>query len=157
MAEDKPERLQFKTYLKLIENSVGTAMFRNWYVESPEQGEFDAMVDGEDSCAFYVSGVLKIFSKVTDIHGTITSTVKDLEESGWQVVKDPNPGDVLVWEPQNFSGRAQSHIGFYIGNSKAVSTSFKEKSVVEHDLNFGGQNRKIEQAYRLNSWKSDNT
>jgi hypothetical protein len=157
MAEDqKPRRLYFKTYIQMVRNSVGSAMFKNWYVYSPERGEFDAMKDGEDSCAFYVSGLLKIFNKVTSIHGLVSSVAKDLEESGWQKVNKPKEGDVLIWEPLEYNGRMQNHIGFYIGNGKAVSTSWIKKNVVEHEQNFGGQQRKIEQIFRMESWDENN-
>jgi hypothetical protein len=152
MAEhQKPKRLQFKTYLQMIHNSVGTEMFRNWYVTTPEGDEFDAMSDGEDSCAFYVSGLLRVFGKLS-LHGTVESTVQDLGNSGWQNVDEPSPGDVLVWEAQKFGDKQQRHIGFYIGDGKAVSTSWTKKVVVEHDKNFGKQNRKIEQIFRLDDW-----
>ena len=152
--QDKPIRLYFKTYLGVIRNSVGTGMFRNWYVKTPEQGEFDAMKDGEDSCAFYVSSLLKIFGKVTTIHGTVESTIKDLEKSGWQKVVEPQPGDVLVWETQKFADAQQRHIGFYIRDGRAVSTSWKKKIVVEHNQNFDN-NRKIELVFRMNKWDED--
>jgi hypothetical protein len=155
MAEQKPKRLEYKTFLQLIRNSVGTEMFRNWYVQTPDKGEFDAMRDGEDSCAFYVSGVLKMLGKIASIHGTVNSTTKDLEDSGWLVVKDTEPGDVLVWELQQFGDLAQRHIGFYVGEGRAVSTSWTEKVVVEHDQNFGGQSRKIEQIFRMEKWDKD--
>jgi hypothetical protein len=154
--EQKPIRLYFKTYIQMVRNSVGTAMFRNWYVYAPESGEFDAMKDGEDSCAFYVSGLLKIFNKVKSIHGLVGSVVKDLEESGWQKVNEPKAGDVLIWEPQEFEGRMQNHIGFYVGNGKAVSTSWIKKTVVEHEQNFGEKQRKIEQIFRMDGWDGDN-
>jgi hypothetical protein len=154
--EQKPKRLYFKTYLQMIHNSIGTAMFRNWYVSTPERGEFDATKGGEDSCAFYVSGLLKIFGKVSGIHGTVTGTVKDLEKSGWQQVNESKEGDVLVWEAQNFDGRAQQHIGFCIGNGKAVSASWKKKVVIEHEQTFGEQGRKIEQIFRMEYWDENN-
>jgi hypothetical protein len=154
--EQKPRRLYFKTYLKMIHNSIGTGMFRNWYVQTPERGEFDAMKDGEDSCAFYVSSLLKIYDKVAGIHGTVDGTVKDLESSGWQVVGEAKEGDVLVWEAQQFGGKQQRHIGFYVGNGKAVSASYTKKVVVEHEQTFGDQNRKVEQIFRMNKWDEDN-
>jgi hypothetical protein len=152
---DKPKRLYFKTYLQMIHNSAGTSMFRNWYVKTSEHGEFDAMKDGENSCAFYVSGLLKIFDKVSSIHGTVESTIKDLEKSGWQKVDTPQPGDILVWEKQKFVDIWQAHIGFYIGDNKAVSTSWTKKIVIEHDQNFGEQNRKIEQVLRFGKWEEN--
>lgn len=132
-------------------------MFRNWYVRTADGEEIDAMRDGEDSCAFYVSGLLRMLDKVVSIHGTIASTVKDLEDSGWQVVNESKPGDVLVWEEQRFGDRTQRHIGFYVGGNKAVSTSWTQKVVIEHDKNFGEQNRQIEQIFRMENWDEDNS
>jgi hypothetical protein len=155
--EVKPTRLYFKTYLQMIRNSAGSGMFRNWYLKTAEQGEFDAMRDGEDSCAFYVSGLLRIFNKINFIHGTVESTIKDLEDFGWQKVRKANPGDVLVWEALQFGDRTQKHIGFYIGEGRAVSTSWKQKKVTEHDMNFGDDYRKIEQIHRMENWHYDNS
>jgi hypothetical protein len=149
---EKPERLEFQTYLQMIRNSVGSGMFRNYYVRSREKGEFDALGDGENSCAFYVSAVLLIFKKLSGAHGTVASTIKDLENSGWQAVKNPRPGDVVVWEAMDFPDGRYEHIGFYIADGRAVSTSWTEKVVVEHDLNFGETKRPIKQIYRMNDW-----
>jgi hypothetical protein len=152
MSAEKPKRLQHKTYLGMITNSVGTEMFRNWYVETPEQGEFDAMQDGENSSAFFVSGLLKMLDKLAAIHGTVDSTVRDLQESGWQTVGQSMPGDVLIWEAQRFGDRDQRHIGFYVGDGRAVSTSWTEKKVVVHDYKFDAQNRQIMEIYRMDEW-----
>jgi hypothetical protein len=154
--EEKPKRLYRKTFIQMIGNSEGTSMFRNWYVQTPDKGEFDAMKDGEDSCAFYVSGLLKIFNKINTVHGTVASTVKDLEKSGWHKVDNPISGDVLVWEAQKFGDAWQAHIGFYIGDNMAVSTSWTKKKVIMHEMNFGEQNRTIEQIFRMENW-DDNT
>jgi hypothetical protein len=152
---DKPKRQYFKTYLKMLGNAEETKMFQTFYVSTPEQGEFDALGGGYNSCAFFVSSVLVIFDKIRGIHGTVNSTIKDLQESGWQEVKQPKPGDVLVWEPKEFSEGPTKHIGFYLGHSRAVSTSIKTNAVVVHEFNFGEQNRKVEQIYRTENWDGD--
>ena len=151
-SEEKPQRLYFKSYLKLVRNPIGSNTFRNFYVRTSQKGEFDALDDGENSCAFYVSAILVIFGKASSMHGTVASTIKDLEKSGWQEVDKPEPGDVLVWEPQKFGEIWQKHIGFYVGKNRAVSTSWKKKTVVEHDQNFGNDKRKIEHIFRMKSW-----
>ncbi len=140
---DKPKRLYFKTYIQVIHHSVGSHLFRNFYVKSLEKGEFDALNDGENSCAFFVSSILVIFKKLKGIHGTVESTVKDLIDSGWIEVKNPKVGDVLVWEAEQFDDGLKEHIGFSIGSGIAISTSRKEKSPVEHDEHFGAIHRKI--------------
>ena len=146
----KPKRLYFKTYLQLVRNSVGTEMFKSFYVTTPEQGEFDAMADGDKSCAFYVSAVLVLFKKLAGIHGTVESTIRDLVQSGWQEVSEDalEPGDVIVWVRQKFDHGSYEHIGFYLGEGRAVSTSWQDKKVIEHDLKFGSINRPIKCAYR---------
>lgn len=131
-------------------------MFRNFYVTTTERGEFDAFNDGEYSCAFFVSSLLLIFKKINRIHGLVNSTVEDLKSSGWQLVQDePKAGDILVWEAIVFEEGPIEHIGFAIGGNRAVSTSWKQKSVVEHEINFGEQNRKIEQIFRMENWEDN--
>ena len=150
----KPRRLYFKSYIQLIHNSVGSNLFRNLYVETPERGEFDALDDGYNSCAFYVSSVLVIFKKLSGIHGTVVSTIRDLTESGWHEVSKPQAGDVLVWEAQQFDDGLKEHIGFSLGNGRAVSTSWANKAVVVHDDVFDGK-RKITKILRQSDWDNE--
>ena len=151
--QPKPTRHYFKTYMQMLYNSIGTNMFRNFYVSKPDRGEFDALNDGEDSCAFYVSSVLVLFRKIGSIHGTVTGLIADLENSGWKKVHIPDPGDVLIWEPQEFNGMFQEHVGIALGNDTAVSNSYRAKSPIMHNINFSEQNRKIVSVYRIDSWE----
>jgi hypothetical protein len=153
--EEKPKRLYFKSYLQIIRNSVGSNMFRSFYAKTPTKGEFDAFNDGENSCAFFVSAILVIFKKIGGFHGLVQGTVDDLKESGWQEVDQPKPGDVLVWEAIKFEDGPKEHIGFYVGNGRAVSTSWTKKSPVEHDLNFDEANRKVTNIFRMSNWEAD--
>ena len=148
---DKPERLYFKSFIQLLHNSIGTNLFRNFYVKTVERGEFDAFDDGDNSCAFYVSAVLTIFNKLNGIHGTIASTINDLQESGWDKVNEPKEGDVIVWEAQQFDDGLKEHIGFSIGNGKAISISRVNKTPLEHSDTFGGK-RKIISIFRQYNW-----
>lgn len=150
----RPKRLYFKTYLQLLHNSVGSQMFRNFYIQLPDGTKRDALSDGSNSCAFFVSSVLTLFKKLYGPHGTVDSTVKDLEHSGWQLVDvaDKQAGDVLVWEAIEIEGAWYEHIGFYLGDDLAVSTSWTEKKVVEHAATFGGK-RAIKQVFRYPQWQ----
>ena len=150
---NKTQRLYFKSYLQFIKNSVGSSSFKNFYVKTQDGVEIDALSDGSNSCAFFVSSVLIIFNRLSGVHGTIISTLADLQESGWTEVEvdDIKSGDVLLWEEIEFDGNNQGHIGFYIGSNLAVSTSHKEKTVVVHDMTFE-EKRKIEKAFR-NNWQ----
>jgi hypothetical protein len=152
-ADQKPKRLYFKTYLQLVHNSVGTGMFRNFYVQTADGQELDGMDGGSNSCAFYVSAVLTIVKRLSGVHGTVASVIRDLQQSGWvgAAEKDLQAGDVIIWEPQEYEGKMQRHIGFYIGDGRAVSTSWTKKVVVEHDVSLDG--RAIEQIFRQPNWR----
>lgn len=148
----KPTRLYFKSYMQVIHNAVGSNLFRNFYVHTEAQGDFDALDDGNNSCALFVSSILVLFKKLSGIHGTVASTVKDLHESGWIVVDTPQRGDVLLWEAREFNDGLKQHIGFSLGNGRAVSTSRLEKTPVEHNEHFGEDNRKIIRIFRMKTW-----
>ncbi len=150
---EKPVRLYFESYLQIVRNSVGSNLFRNFYVRTSAKGKFDAFNDGENSCAFFVSAILVIFKKLSGFHGIVDSVIKDLERSGWQKVQKPQAGDVLVWEAMQFDDAPKQHIGFYIGDSRAISTSWIKKTPVEHEMNFGEAKRKITHVFRMAKWE----
>lgn len=136
------------TYLAVIKNSVGSKMFRNFYVKSGGK-KTDIMRAGLYSCAFYVSSVLALFKFIKEVHGTVDSTVKELKEHGWRKTKTPKPGSVLVWEAVDFGGGdIHRHIGFYIGGGVAISNNYKLGSPARHNWQFGGK-RKVEAIF----WK----
>jgi len=137
----------YKTYLSVIKNSTKSKMFRNFWV-SDEEKEFDAMRDGDLSCAFYVSGILTMFHLVENIHGTVRSTEEDLIKSGWKKISRPKIGSIIIWEKQIFGDEEHAHIGFYVGDGRAISNSTEEGYPIRHDWQFKG-NRKIENIY----WK----
>lgn len=119
-------------------------MFRELYLK--QDGKiFNAMEDGDLSCAFYVSSLLKIFNLIKDVHGTVSGTVKDIEDSGWIKVATPSPGDVLIWEADEKS-ELHKHIGFYVGKNIAISNSSTKKRVIKHNWTYG-ETRKFEAIY----------
>lgn len=122
-------------------------MFRNFWIFD-DGTEMDAMKGGELSCAFYVSGILTMLGLIKRVHGTVASTVEDLEKSGWKKVSKPRIGSILVWEKQDFGDEEHTHIGFYTGRSRAISNSADKGYPIRHDWQFDGK-RKIEAIY----WK----
>lgn len=116
--------LLYESYLKMIKNSIGTKMFRNLYLEMDGK-KIDATENGEMSCAYFVSNVLLIWKLISEGHATINGTIRDMEKNGWEKIsiEKIKPGDVLVWEekPHHISGRIRSHLGFYVGDKKAIS------------------------------------
>lgn len=153
----KPERLYKKSYLQLLRNSVGSNMFRSFYVRTDQLGEFDALGGGQSSCAFYVSGVLTMFNKIKGVHGTVANTEEDMVQSGWFPVleEEIQEGDVVVWSELPTVHGQQAHIGFYIGDDRAISASSLERTIVEHDLYFGDVHRGISRLYRTDSWSDE--
>lgn len=130
------------SYLSAIRDSVGSRMFRHLYMFQNDGTSLDILQSGKLSCAYYVAFILYHFHLINTPHATVASTVKDLEQSGWQIVDEPQAGDVLVWEPSDIhaEGESHEHIGFYLGEERAVSNSSKLGEIVEHDWTFGSDN-----------------
>ena len=153
MEKSKPKMLTKYNYLTMINNSIGTEMFRNFYMEIGGQ-KIDILKDGLLSCAVFVSGVLYLNKMIADTHATVYSTQKDIEKGGWEKVENPKVGDVLVWEAIKWPGNkeARKHIGFYIGNDEAISNDYGVGNPQKHHLTYGIKNnlpvRKIEAIYR---------
>ena len=137
----------FDSYIAAIKNSIGSNLFRNYFM--PVNGkEEDILKDGELSCARFVSSILKIFSLIKETHATVDGTVKDLENSGWVRIEEPRIGSIILWGFADNDGRGpHKHLGFYVGDHTAISNSSKLKTPVEHDWMFGEENRKIEAIY----------
>lgn len=143
------------SYLAAIRNSVGSHMFRHLYAVDEQGNRSDILQNGRLSCAYYVAFILYHFQLIKQPHATVTSTVKDIEGHGWTVVDSPEVGDVLLWEPsiEHVEGESHEHLGFYIGDERAVSNSSTSGEIVEHDWTFGvdnegNPNRKITKILR---------
>ena len=132
----------FETYLRLIENSVGSKMFRT-LIADVDGKSTDILRDGELSSAVFVSSILKLVGLAPEVRTTVTSTVVDLETAGWKRSQTPQQGDVIVWEEKQFADESHRHIGFYVGDEMAVSNSFKRKVPVKHHW-MCEKNRQIE-------------
>jgi hypothetical protein len=148
MGDSKPiiKPLQFETYLALIENSVGSYLFKNLFVEI-DGVKKDATEDGWLSCAFFASSLLYISKYIDSPHGTVDGTVKDLIKNGWEETSmdSPEVGSVIVWK--NAQGdNSHKHIGFYVGNELAISNDSYKKYPIKYDWKFKGK-RDIEKVY----------
>lgn len=127
MKKEKVIPILFDTYIAIIKNSVGSKMFRNSYAKINGK-KTDILQNGMLSCAFFVSSTLFLFKLIKEIHGTVDGTVRDLEQSDWQKIAKPKIGSIIVWEKIDFGNKDfHKHIGFYIGNNKAISTSSNSK------------------------------
>lgn len=129
-------RLLCDSYLAVIKNSVGANMFRNFYAVVNGKKK-DITKDGKISCAYYASTVLAMFGLIERFHGTVDVTVKDMQDHGWEKTNKPKAGCVIVWGPEENSGTVNRHIGFYIGDKRAVSNCRNARCPKMHHWTFG--------------------
>lgn len=127
------------TYLRMIENSVGSKQYRTLYAVVDGVLK-DITGDGRLSCAYFVSSVLHAFGLADSVHATITGTLEDMERNGWYQLYccGRKPGQILVWREEE----GHKHIGFYLGRPTGrtcVSTSPREHVVVYHDITYDDQ------------------
>ncbi|MDD3101686.1 MAG: NlpC/P60 family protein [Patescibacteria group bacterium] len=121
-----------QSYFKMIENGVGSNLFRNFYIRQGDKKQ-DAVQGGKLSCAFFVSTILNNFNLIKQPHLTVKSTLEDMQKMGWSKIKKLKKGAIILWETKD----DHSHLGFYIGNNKAISNNPIKKQPIIHHYTFG--------------------
>lgn len=137
------------TYVAMIRNSVGSQMFRHNYAVI-EGVETDILKNGELSCAFFVSFMLRAFGLLKELHVRTAGTVKDLEASDWRRTDTPQEGDVVVWEEMQQKSGIYPHLGFYLDEQTAISHRDTHLAPVRHSLTFDGTRKVV--AYYTNDF-----
>jgi hypothetical protein len=132
------KKMKLKNLLICINNSVGTQMFKNYFVEKNEEEPKDVMQNGDLSCAYYVSTILLMFGLIDRCHWRVDGTIKAMENHGWIQIKKIRPGCVIIWDPIKQNGEAHFHIGFYIGEEIAVSNRSSMSMPGAHPLHYSG-------------------
>lgn len=141
--------LSYQNYLAFIKNSIDSTAYRNFYILEKDQKK-DLLENGNLSCAYFVSSVLKLFDLIKSKHLTVSGTADDLEKSGWQKtsLKQIKPGDIIIWDKTGTSN-SHWHIGFYLKQNQTISNSSKNKKIIKHHFTFNNR-RKIFQVYTYN-------
>jgi len=135
--KSKFEVLSYQNYLQIIKASQNSKMFQRLYVLENNKKK-DILKNGELSCAYYVSSILKIFDLISQPHATIKSAIRDMRQNGWQPTKKLKPGSVLIWQEKKFvDGTIHQHLGFYLGNNKAISNSTEKGLPIIHHFTYG--------------------
>ena len=154
----RPQKAKFKylkeeSYLQYIENSVGSKMFRSYFVKDSKGKRIDVLGNGNVSCGIHVSTILRNFDLIKKLHFTVARTIDDMIDCKWKKVslKSIRPGDVILWVPLKGETGLHSHAGFYIGKKQAVSNSSKQKCISKHHYTYSNK-REVEAVYRPN-WK----
>lgn len=130
-----------RTYIKAIENSVGSNLFRNRFYLI-EGKSHDVLDDGDLSCAVYVSSILYLFGLISELRTTVKNMLTDIEKAGWYKIAEPRPGAVIVWDfKKNEDGTkvegSHRHIGFYIDKDTAVSNDYQSRTIWRHHPTYG--------------------
>ncbi len=128
--------LQKESYLAMIRNAEGSKLFRNLYARIGGERS-DITKGGVTSCAYFVSIILHAFYLVETPHATVAGLERDLLRSGWQKTDTPHEGDIIVWEPVMQAGSMNAHVGFYIGEDKAISNDFEMRLIMRHHYTGG--------------------
>lgn len=153
MPDENIEQLQEATYLKAIENSVGSKIFNSLFVRFKDSGKTaDVMNDGMYSCALFVSSVLYLFGAVDKPYATVKN-IRDslMKNPKWKEVgvDDLRAGDVIFWEKIRFDdGSENAHVGFALNEHEAVSTDYKQKVIARHPIIREDAPRNVETVYR---------
>lgn len=126
----------YQNYLAMIQNSVGSHTYRNLVLEFDDGSSKDILRGWNESCAFYVSCILRLYNLSWATFANVLSLEKHCLEYG-RNNQNPstNPNDIIPWSiiirekrlgttklDQFGNDRtANYHIGFYIGNEEAIS------------------------------------
>ena len=130
------KKLVLESYLAMVKNSLGAKVWQNYYAEVDGE-KLDILYGGSDACAWFVSSVLVMHKLIASSHATVTSTIEDLEKSKWHKIAKPKPGAVIVYEPLTFQdGSTHEHVAIYIGDERAISTSYQKAVPIEHDWRY---------------------
>lgn len=145
--------LKRKNYLAMVRNAAKgeNHMFRNLFalVDGAEQ---DINKDGALACSFFASAVLYIHKLIRDMHAGVPGLERDLAASGWHQIDELREGAVIVWEPRMGTfvpgmGEEHGHLGFYIGNDRAVSNGSNSTLMPEEHHVTYGDTRKIDRIW----------
>ncbi len=128
-----------ETYLAHIRGSIGSQSYRHWYGhQNMSPGEVkDVTNAGQISCAYYASCVLVAFGLAYKLRAETQGLLKDMWSHDWYQIEEPRPGAVLLWMPRQTQTGKHPHIGFYMGEDKAISHIGGEVCApTEHDWSY---------------------
>ena len=140
MPRKKLKPMVLENYLTIAKMSAESPIFRKLYCKKNGR-RVDILHDGDLSCAFFVSVILKCFDLISKIHTTVVGAERELELNGWRKIKKPKPGAVIIWAPKKFEdGEVHRHIGIFLGAGEAISNNNRTRSPQIHIWN----NRPVE-------------
>jgi len=148
-----------KNYLAMIRNMAKgeNHVFQNFFI-TIDGAERDALNGGSLACGTVVSSVLYLQNSTLEFlkkprwiqftHANIPAVEKDMKDSGWYQIDDVREGAIITWEARKGTeipvyGDMHLHMGFYLGNDRAVSNGSNSTLMPEeHHYTYDGT-RKI--------------
>ncbi len=144
----------YDSYMAMIRNSVGTKLFRNLFFRINGKS-LDVLDNGDLSCAVFVTSILYLLRLISDLHTTVVATIKDLRKSGWQEIKKPKVGSIILWGyKMGDDGAPHMHVGFYMGRKLAISNNSKIGMPSLHHWTFGVRGGKPKRKILAVYWHS---
>lgn len=140
--EEKMGQALYKSYIAAIKNSIGSRIFRKLYMYDKDADRVvEVLQNGNLSCAYFVSSILFHFGLISELNVNVQETAAAMKAAGWQTVKKPVPGSVIVWDKKYFkkSKAWHGHIGFFVRSGRAISTSSRTGYPVIHNLRPDGR------------------
>jgi hypothetical protein len=128
-----------ETYLAMIKNAVGSRQYQNCYA-LVDGKRIDIANGGKTACAFFATTILFRLKLIREPHMTVDGTERDLVESDWKRIRKPRLGSILVWEMKKGIGSENEHIGFFVGNGKAISMNPAKGVIDIHHWTYGELN-----------------
>ena len=126
--------MKLENFLLSFRNSIGSQIFRSYL----DKNGNDVLKDGDLSCAYYISSMLLLHGLIDKPHFTVQGTLKAMKEAGWQNIKTPKIGSIVVWGSVHQNGADHKHLGLYIGEQQAISNRSSLGMPGEHPLHYSG-------------------
>jgi hypothetical protein len=122
-----------KNYLAMVRNAAKgeNHTFQNFFISVDGQ-EKDALKGGALGCGTVFSAILYLQNSTLEflnkprwisfVHANVPAVEKDMQENGWYQIPELREGAVITCEQKpGADGTLHFHIGFYIGNQRAVT------------------------------------
>lgn len=126
----------YQSYLQMIRLSVGVPIRQSLFITMSDGSTKDILRSGQESCAYYVSCILKIFNLAPATYANVVSLQKELIAYGWSVIDPRTPADQIIpwsliiraphdgstkWDMYGNIRKSNYHIGFYVGDEQVIS------------------------------------
>jgi hypothetical protein len=127
----KVEPLILRSYLAVIKRSIGSPIWQEFYA-SVNGKTTEVTRNGNVSCAWHITSILKMFSLVDTAQITVHRALDEMERCGWKKIARPRLGCIVIWgaqpaDPERMKKDKNTyypltrHIGFYIGGGQTVT------------------------------------